>query len=102
MELIILGKQYNVNEEIEIFSDDEKHPFGFDVILTEIGGEIRECHNVTEYHHLWDKSNWQPEDVNDRLACESDIHGSGHVPWKIFDKFSKIEVKIATKKHERF
>lgn len=111
MELLILGKTHDSKNEIEIMSIDHDCPYGFNVILThkeEIVGEmvyhnegdITICYNVTEYHHLWDskaKGGWK-----DRLACESDIHGHGHVPWDIFDKFSKVEVVKAEKEHNSF
>jgi hypothetical protein len=111
MELIILGKSHDSNKEIEIFHKDHKCPHGFNVILThkkEIVGEmvchnkgdITTCYNVTEYHHLWQskaKGGWR-----DRFACESDIHGTGWVPWNIFDKFSKVEVVKAQKEHNSF
>lgn len=112
MELIILGENKDSKKEIEIFSEDHDCPHGFDVVLTHKEmrfddgevmheeGEKRTCHNVTEYHHLWEskeKGNWK-----DRIACESDIHLTGWVPWDIFDKFSKIEVIKAEKLHDEF
>jgi hypothetical protein len=112
MELIILGEVKDSKKEIEIFSHDHDCPHGFDVILTckelkfDDGkvmyeeGEVKTCHNVTEYHHLWEseeKGHWK-----DRFACESDIHCTGWVPWDIFDKFSKIEVVKAEKEHDEF
>jgi len=110
MELIILGENKDSKKEIEIFSKDHDCPHGFNVILTfkeEIvdgkvyhkEGETSTCHNVTEYHHLWKSLGGHPKD---RLACESDIHSTGYVPWDIFDKYSKVEVTKATEKHKEF
>ncbi len=111
MELIILGENKDANQEIEIFSCDHDCPHGFNVILThkedKVGnmvyhkeGDTTTCHNVTEYHHLWEqksKGHWK-----DRIACESDIHFTGYVPWDIFEKYSKIEVIKAQKEHKSF
>lgn len=111
MELIILGEIKDSKKEIEIYSYDNDCPHGFDVIMTHKelifddgktmyeDGEQTICHNVTEYHHLWESLGGSPKD---RLACESDIHSTGYVPWDIFDKFSKIEVIKAEKEHESF
>ncbi len=111
MELIILGENKDPRQEIEIFSRDFDCPHGFNVLLTRREkkvdgfiyteeGEITICHNVTEYHHLWEseaRGHWK-----DRLACESDIHSTGYVPWDIFEDFSKIEVVRAEKEHKGF
>jgi hypothetical protein len=108
MELIILGENKDSQKEIEIFSCDHDCPHGFNVILThkeeKVGellykkeGEITTCYNVTEYHHLWESIH-----PKDRIACESDIHLTGYVPWNIFDKFSKIEVVRAEREHKSF
>jgi len=110
MELIILGENKNSKEEIEVFSENLDCPHGFNVILThkeEIygdkvyrkEGDTTVCYNVTEYHHLWESLGGFPKD---RMACESDIHSTGYVPWDIFDKFSKIEVVKAEEKHPGF
>lgn len=112
MKLIILGEEKDSNKEIEIYSNEHNSPHGFDVILTykalifEDGtvaykdGQQRICHNVTEYHHLWDSE--EKGDWKDRMACESDIHLTGYVPWDIFDKFSKIEVIKSLKINDKF
>lgn len=122
MELIILGEHKDHTKEIEIFAteDNDCFKYGFNVILTckeyfydkqefteektpvkmYDEGQVIVCHNVTEYHHLWEsKANG---DWKDRLACESDIHSTGWVPWDIFDKFSKIEVVKAEKLHTSY
>lgn len=110
MELIILGESKNSKEEIEIFYEDYDCPHGFNVHLTRKeelvdgkvlieAGEVTICHNVTEYHHLWESLGGFQKD---RLACESDIHSTGYVPWDIFDKFSKVEVVKADKEYESF
>lgn len=111
MELIILGKPKDSQKEIEIFCNDHECPNGFNVIITckkvetegyplYTEGQVIVCHNVTEYHHLWEsksKGDWK-----DRFACESDIHCRGWVPWDIFERFSKIEVVKAEKEHTNF
>lgn len=114
MELTILGVFHDSNKEIEIFADlDKEHPYGFNAIITckewwinkghkdedkiYEEGEIIQCYNVTEYHHLYSKHRG-----HEGLACESDIHHTGFAPHDIFRRYSKIEIIKAEKLHTSF
>ena len=81
-ELVVLGKTYDHSVEKEFIS---KTKLGFDITVVYKDGKKAIRHNCHEFHNLWEK---------DRIACESDYHQSGWVPWDLYN-FTKIEVVIA-------
>lgn len=97
MKLIYLGEEIDSSVEQEIFYDEAKHPFGFDVILTYKDGEtkpehkVNTHHNCTEVHHLYNDLGIINGDK--RIALESDLHGTGGT--RDINRLISVDITIA-------
>lgn len=89
--LVLFGANIDWNREIEVNSIDE---FGMDVIIHLKDGTSQTRNNCTEFHHRFDSV------IAESSAFESDIHSTGGTME--LKRIDKIEVVLATKKHENY
>ena len=110
--LIIFNVETDWFSELELKDDSE---FGMDAEIFFTSGRSEIRHNLTEFHHRYDRewnTNWRnhPEfemglpnhmgGMTDESAFESDIHGTGGtIP---LSKVQMIVIKKATSKNEEY
>jgi len=74
MKITHLGKELPSTEEHEILADPNEFPFGFEIGVVNVDDTTTELHNVTEFHYMYNR---HMGNIRDRMAFESDIHGTG-------------------------
>jgi|LakMenEpi03Aug12_release.lakeMendotaPanAssembly.Ray.scaffolds.fasta_scaffold4151243_1 hypothetical protein len=89
--LIYLGTELNVNNEIELFTENK---LGFDAVIIYNNGSVETRHNLTEVHHLY-KTPFEPS-----IAFESDIHSTGGTV-KVED-IDSVVIVLSAVKHENY
>lgn len=89
--LIYLGTELNVNNEIELFAENE---LGFDAVIIYNDGSVETRNNLTEVHHLY-KTPFEPG-----IAFESDIHGTGGTV-KI-ENIDSVVIVLSAVKHKNY
>lgn len=67
MKLIFLGKELDINMEVELIKGDD---FGYDAIIIYKNGTVDTRNNCSEIHHLYSSN-------KPRIAFESDFHHTG-------------------------
>lgn len=92
MKLIYLGEELDSSVEHELNYDESQHPYGWDVIVTYKTGiyptSVNTHHNCTEVHNRYTSF---PGD--ERIALESDIHGTGGT--RALKDLVSVEITVA-------